>query len=156
MGAYTSADPIGLARGINDYVHADDRPLSLIDPTGLQYTHVPTPEEVEETKRRSCARDAFLRNYQDMRKANWKLSDKYFHCKANCEATRCGKYGEDEACDLGNLREWSDQLFGELAADAAADQAANRFGLAQAKKNPSKSCGTVCSSLRPKGLPSQY
>jgi len=23
-----------------------------------------------------------------------KLSDKYFHCKANCEASRCGKYGE--------------------------------------------------------------
>ena len=29
----------------------------------------------------------FLKHFFDMRKANWKKSDKCFHCKAKCEVT---------------------------------------------------------------------
>lgn len=35
----------------------------------------------------------FMQNYIDMRKANTIGGDKYFHCKANCEASRRGAAG---------------------------------------------------------------
>jgi len=89
-----------------------------------------------------------------MKEANWKKSDKYFHCRANCDATRCGPFGDDEACDFSDFREWFDQKFkGDTPAQSAADQAANRFGRAGAKKQPNASCQTVCGPYRPKGLP---
>ena len=36
----------------------------------------------------------FLRNYYDMLDANTKKSDRYFHCKANCEDAQAGPLGE--------------------------------------------------------------
>jgi uncharacterized protein RhaS with RHS repeats len=144
------SDPIGLAGGLNAYAYAGGNPVVLIDPTGL----VPGPSL--ESMQRSCAQQAFLRSYGDMRNANWKFSDKYFHCKANCEAARCGKSGYSEACDISNRREQLDQLFGDPPSASAADQAANRYGRDVAAKNSNVTCQVGCSRYRPKGLPAQY
>ncbi|MCL2162001.1 MAG: hypothetical protein FWH56_09010, partial [Betaproteobacteria bacterium] len=51
----------------------------------------------------------FIRNYRDMREANTIGGDKYFHCKANCEASKRGAYGKWTAEKLSNGREWFDQ-----------------------------------------------
>lgn len=159
-GRYTAPDPLGLADGINSYLYSKNRPLEFIDPTGLQASlegQIPTLDEVEEMTQRDCARKAFYRNYGDMVAANWKFSDKYFHCKANCEAARCGKRGFDEACGLSDLREFVDQNFkGDPPSASAADQVANRFGRRQAVLQPRDSCKMICARFRPTGLPGQY
>ena len=122
-----------------------------VDPTGL------APPGLEGITQRRCAREAFSRNYDDMRAANWKLSDKYFHCKANCEAARCGKYGYDHACAIGDFREMVDQTFkGDPPSASAADQAANQYGRDTANKNPTSTCQVICARYRPNGLPAQY
>jgi hypothetical protein len=116
-----------------------------------------TREEITELTQRGCARQAFYRNYDSMIEANWKKSDKYFHCKANCEAARCGRYGREEACMLSDLREATDQLFkGDPPSASAEDQAANRFGRDQSTRRPDVSCQIVCSQYRPRGLPARY
>lgn len=71
-------------------------PLSYVDPMGLQaymcqsgglsaWCPPPSPGP------RKGAIDDFWRNYNDMRNANTIGGDKYFHCKANCEAARRGQ-----------------------------------------------------------------
>nr|CRH04305.1 protein of unknown function [Candidatus Magnetococcus massalia] len=45
-------------------------------------------------------------NYQEMRADNTKNgADKFFHCKANCEATQHGPGGRQAAESLSHLRE---------------------------------------------------
>ncbi|MGX2032766.1 MULTISPECIES: hypothetical protein [Methylocaldum] len=98
----------------------------------------------------------FLRNYRDMRDANTIGGDKYFHCKANCEATRRGKYGEATACTISDTREWFDQnIKGDPASASAADQIANTAGRSGGNSSP-LSCDLVCSPFRPNGLPANY
>jgi hypothetical protein len=111
---------------------------------------------VTRLKQKNCARNALLRNYEDMVRLNWKFSDKYFHCKGNCEAARCGPYGYDEACNTSDWRELYGLFKGDPRADSQADQAANQFGRDGAIKNPNQTCSVVCSQFRPKGLPAQY
>lgn len=99
----------------------------------------------------------FVRNYNDMRDANTIGADKYFHCKANCEATQRGGLGEATATGMSNLREWLDMnVKGDPKWASDQDQEANRFGREAAKKWPGQSCGTSCGPYRPKGLPPRY
>jgi Serum amyloid A protein len=98
----------------------------------------------------------FGRNYKDMRDANWIGADKYFHCKANCQAMRRGRYGEGTARAISDIREAYDEYVkGYPTSDVQADQAANRLGRMSAKSSPA-GCDIVCSSLRPPGLPLRY
>jgi uncharacterized protein RhaS with RHS repeats len=38
-GRYTSVDPLGLLAGVNPYIYVLNNPLSLIDPTGLDWIY---------------------------------------------------------------------------------------------------------------------
>ena len=64
-----------------------------------------------------------------MREANWKNSDKYFHSKANFQASLRGIGGWKAAVDISNFREWYDQnVKGDSESDSRADQIANAYG----------------------------
>nr|CRH04299.1 Serum amyloid A protein [Candidatus Magnetococcus massalia] len=95
-------------------------------------------------------------NYQDMQADNTKNgADKYFHCKANCEATRQGTGGRHAAVGLSALREevWG-RAKGDSASDRAADYQANRYGRDHAHNQ--QSCKQVCAPYRVNGINKKY
>jgi RHS repeat-associated protein len=103
------------------------------------------------------AANDFKRNYQDMRDANTIGADKYFHCKANCEATQRGPIGEETAEVISDSREWVDQnIKGDPASASQADQAANIYGRQQAILQPNTSCQVICQPYRTPGLDQKY
>lgn len=99
----------------------------------------------------------FLRNYVDMRHANIRDADKYFHCKANFDAARRGMSGAAVAESLSDAREWYGRnIKGDPAADSRADQIANRYGRSAAQSGRYASARTACEQFRPRGLPASY
>ncbi|UCV28790.1 hypothetical protein KI617_01375 [Ferribacterium limneticum] len=156
---YISPDPIGIAGGMNLYSYVGGNPVNAYDPDGLRQSLPNAPQGhpgyVPPVSGSPCVAQAFLSNYADMRDANTIGADKYFHCKANCEATRCGQSGDDQACFISDAREWADQnIKGDPASASAADQVANQFGRKNA--NSSGTCSQVCTPFRPNGLPARY
>jgi len=93
-----------------------------------------------------------------MRDANTIDGDKYFHCKANCEAAQRGKGGEDAAQCISDIREWSDQHWpnNDPLSASEADQFANQVGRINGTINSSGSCRQICAPFRPNGLDSKY
>ncbi|GBF23359.1 hypothetical protein tpqmel_0763 [Candidatus Gastranaerophilus sp. (ex Termes propinquus)] len=107
----------------------------------------------------------FIQNYFDMRGADTKYADKYFHAKANCNGAQRGEIGEAVAKGLSDLREYSDHFAdvyikgkseAESARDSAEDQEANEYGREQGKKYPDEACEVLIEILRPRGLPERY
>jgi hypothetical protein len=98
----------------------------------------------------------FLQNYRDMRNANTIGADKYFHCKANCEAARRGESGEAMACTSSDTREWFDQkVKGDPLSASLADQNANEYGRGWGA-NTNLPCDLACMPYRPNGLSPRY
>ncbi|XP_064432840.1 serum amyloid A-2 protein-like isoform X2 [Mirounga angustirostris] len=99
------------------------------------------------------ARD-MMRAYSDMREANYKNSDKYFHARGNYDAAQRGPGGVWAAKVISDARENSQRvtdLFmnrdsGHGVEDSKADQAANEWG--RSGKDPNY--------FRPPGLPDKY
>jgi RHS repeat-associated protein len=152
-GRYSSTDHLGLLASPNLFAYVDARPTHFVDPLGLELM---TPILLPPVGC-FCAIEAFARTYGEMRSASWKNSDHYFHCKANCEATRCGAEGESCACIISDLREWWDRRAkGDSEAESASDQFANRVGRSFARANPKNSCNVNCSAFRPRNLPSEF
>jgi RHS repeat-associated protein len=165
---FISEDPAGLAAGLNGYQYANAAPTMFTDPTGLQvpgtwntiFRNVPSPNwnlpnPIGATGQAAGATGDFLRNYNDMRNANTIGADKYFHCKANCEASRRGSTGNATACMISDTREWFDQTIkGDPASASEADQVANRYGRNQS--SPFNSCDITCGGFRPNGLNPRY
>ena len=151
-GRYTSTDYLGLLASPNLFAYVDARPTFFIDPLGLELLTpmiLPPPGCF-------CAVNIFSDTYREMRQANWKHSDRYFHCKANCNATRCGNGGEACACVLSDLREWFDQATGDYPSDSGLDQGANQIGRYRSKANARTSCNVNCNTFRPRNLPPEY
>ncbi|XP_044125299.1 serum amyloid A-5 protein-like [Bufo gargarizans] len=86
------------------------------------------------------------RAYKDMRDANWKNADKYFHARGNYDAAKRGKGGAWAARVISNARERVQTIGGRGLADSAADQRANKWG--RSGRDPNH--------FRPKGLPKKY
>ncbi|CAL8243722.1 unnamed protein product [Lota lota] len=86
------------------------------------------------------------RAYKDMRNANWKNSDKYFHARGNYDAAQRGPGGRWISTVLSDGRELMPGNSGNGRADSAADQEANHWG--RNGGNPNR--------YRPKGLPQNY
>lgn len=164
VGRYLEADPLRQVAGANVYLYARLSPASWSDPTGLSAIAGledlgggGPPWQDPQVSQGLCARLAFLSNYTAMRRANWQNSDQYFHCKANCEAAKCGPYGCEEAAALSDAREWFDQhIKGDSPAESALDQGANRHGRTGAVTNPMQACQVTCAPFRPPGLPAPY
>lgn len=103
----------------------------------------------------------FTKNYMDMKNANWLESDKYFHSKANFDASRRGAGGEFFSIHFSNLREITDQrIKGDSKSESEADQEANDYGRSRAKEYRKKQ-GKVnyketIPKYRPKSLPDKY
>ncbi|XP_025721663.1 serum amyloid A-2 protein [Callorhinus ursinus] len=95
-----------------------------------------------------------MRAYSDMREANYKDSDKYFHARGNYDAAQRGPGGVWAAEKISDARENLQRvtdLFkygdsGHGAEDSKADQAANEWGRSGGDPN----------HFRPPGLPDKY
>jgi hypothetical protein len=148
------------------YAYVGGNPISRVDPLGLDYISMypmmntmlnpPQQQPPGPISQTFGAMGDFWRNYNDMRTANTINGDKYFHCKANCEAARRGPSGANAACRISDAREWFDQnIKGDPASASAADQAANAYGRGWGG-NTSLPCEVACMPYRPNGLPPQY
>lgn len=154
IGRYLQSDPIGLAGGMNTYAYVGGNPVMFVDLMGLDFGE----EYVDYTGDAVGGTGDFINNYVHMRKAWWKGADKYFHCKANCEAAQRGEGGIDAAQCISDAREYADQHWPKNDPPEAseADQIANHYGREQGSMNPGGSCSTACASFRPVGLPLKY
>lgn len=105
----------------------------------------------------------FISNYIELLYHAYHLKefemDKYYHSKANCEATQeMGIIGEKSAEFLSNAKEWYDQYtyvhthkvtVEEAIADSERDQVANRLGRERGRKYPYCDCSILMHDLLP-------
>ena len=92
-----------------------------------------------------------------MRDANVIDSDKYFHCKANCEAGQRGLGGVHESQLLSEFRELADLARGTSdSGESEKDHEANDLGRSRGVEFPKGMCKGLCNGLRPSGLPEKY
>ncbi len=107
------------------------------------------------------ARD-LRRGEQDMEDADMQKSDPYFHCRANCEASKRGPGGQDAARNLSWFREiYQTYLhFGtekEKPEERKEDEAANAQGQRAGRDNPDVDCYEACADLIPEsGIPRRH
>ncbi len=107
----------------------------------------------------------FLTNYNNMKDADTKKADKYFHAKANYEAAQQGIVGSVVAKLISDIRELTDSYrnvhekgytpeFSKK--DSEEDQKANSEGRRLGRKYPTKPPYEALEHLKPKGLPERY
>ncbi|MEK6712967.1 MAG: RHS repeat-associated core domain-containing protein, partial [Nitrospirota bacterium] len=159
VGRFLSKDPfpgvLTESQTLNGYPYVGNNPINHTDPLGLFDWGNPIDYWIDFFG----GTGDFIENYLKMREVNWKEkgTDKYFHCKANCEASQRGLGGQDAACLISDTREkWDQYVKGYPASDSAEDQVANQYGRSQGATNPSSSCAQLCAPFRPSDLPPQY
>jgi hypothetical protein len=121
-------------------------------------------KKLKETPHIGGAFQDFVRNHRDMKEADTIGADKYFHCKANYEATHRGGFGETRSEILSTAREAygiakayaKREGYNETAKDTLEDMAANYVGRETAKSGKFSSSREACAIFRPKGLDDKY
>lgn len=111
LARFISGDPIGLEGGLNMYAYVLNNPLRWRDPRGFAPEGNWDGEEIGSPRYTTDfggGTDDFRRNFSDMNTTHIPGADKYFHCKANCQAARRGTGGEHAACLLSNMKEGKD------------------------------------------------
>lgn len=152
---------------MNLYGYVVGNPISQIDPLGLAngpaigWMKARISRGPSSTSQTVGAAVDFTQSFADMLDATygvggahkgWANQDKYFHCRANCEAAQRGPVGSCTAKNLSDGRERFDQnVKGDSQSSSAADQIANTFGRAQGAAYLNKDCRQLCSKYRPHG-----
>ncbi|MBQ4472488.1 MAG: hypothetical protein II942_04535 [Alphaproteobacteria bacterium] len=107
----------------------------------------------------------FGKNYYDMHIDKTIGGDKYFHCKANFEASRRGPIGQSLATILSNIRELSNaqsnpirknMTIEDSLIDCMQDQFANVTGRQNAKNVLYKNAKEGCQQFRVGGINERY
>ena len=103
MGRFLSIDPVtfgmtGDPRYFNRYAYTFNDPINLIDSDGRNPAIDRRADAAFEIARAAAAQvpgaiNDFQGNLNDMVKSNTIGNDKFFHCKANCQATQRGDIG---------------------------------------------------------------
>lgn len=127
-------------------------------------------KKINEVKQVYGAIDSFKQNYHDIKEANTKNADKYFHAKANCEAAQYGLVGAKTAEKLSDFRENTDLVKNkfkkkkdgtkmttdEIIKDYRDDQQANIYGRYKGLQNKDVNCKILVNKYRPNGLDKKY
>ena len=113
----------------------------------------PIKEGLEEGK---AAYGDMRRNYDAMIEADTIGADRYFHCRANCEASQRGPIGGAVATGMSELREIYGMVKGDGFTDQLRDQVANRFGRRSPSEPNFKDCNASCERFAPPALSEKY
>lgn len=109
--------------------------------------------------------EIFWDNYQDMKEANTIGADKYFHSKANAEASSLGETAETVAKFISDTREVIDvyknilvkkMSFEKAMEDGQSDLKANQYGRDIGRKYPKDDIRHHLGLYRPDGLDDKY
>ena len=126
--------------------------------------------KIDELRQIKGGIDAFRKNYHDIKEANTKNADKYFHAKANCQISQYGEKGNNIARKLSDLRENVDlqknkykkkkdgtkMTVSEIIEDYRTDHSANMYGRMQGLKNREDDCRILVDKYRSRGLSTKY
>ncbi|MGQ0528079.1 MAG: peptidoglycan-binding protein, partial [Alphaproteobacteria bacterium] len=144
----------GLFRSIKSFQKDND-----LKDDGVMKTDGPTQakmnDKLKSDEKSVSAFGVFWRNYIDMREVQLDGADKYFHCKANYEATEKGWATRAE--NLSDQRAWyKKNIKKDSNLDVWEDQGANIWGREAAKTGKYKSASEACEIHRPEGLDEKY
>lgn len=153
MGRFVSEDPIEFLGGdVNLYAYVRNNPTRWKDPSGLFLGsadgYLTYPSDV------IGGLGDLARGRSNMMDAGTTGADAYFHCRANCQASRRGVGGYHAAVFASWLREVYQN---DPAAARASDEAANAQGQGAGRCGPDTDCYKACANLIPPwGIPQRH
>lgn len=117
-------------------------------------THNSLKKSLEDDEKAGSAFGDMWRNFNDMKKFRIDGADKYFHCKANYEASSRGWMGEGVAM-MGDFKEMKDQ-FDDTLENVRGDLRANMHGRLSARSGKYKNAQEACARFRVEGITDEY